>query len=286
MAYIKRENSYWVFSRELKDSVKLDGDEKRPYIITPLGTRLKRILITGTITFKNSDERLIKMTVADYIGSFYITAFKTGFSSEIAEEVDKFNVNDTVMIMGKVNSFKTEDGIFYFSLNPELIRKISDIERYFWGERTTYVAKRKLMCITEAKKDEMSTAETLQKLGYTAEEAASAIRARELYPDYDFTSYMNSISSINYDAAPEPVFNNLDAVENHGTPENSPTVNLDGFVLNYIKKTDTGPGCRYDDLVKACTEAGFSRDKVDEALNALGSNGDVYEVSLKRYKAL
>ncbi|MCL4311822.1 MAG: hypothetical protein M1462_05280, partial [Candidatus Thermoplasmatota archaeon] len=77
MEYTKRENSYWIFSRELKDSNKLEGEEKRPYVITPLGTRLKRILITGVITYKSSDDRMVKMTIADYIGSFYLTAFKT-----------------------------------------------------------------------------------------------------------------------------------------------------------------------------------------------------------------
>ena len=34
---------------------------------------------------------------------------------------DVRSVNDTVIVMGKVSSFKTDDGIFYFSINPELM---------------------------------------------------------------------------------------------------------------------------------------------------------------------
>lgn len=295
MAYTKRENSYWMFSRELKDSTKLEGEEKRPYIITPLGTKVKRILIAGIITYKNSDERMVKMTLADYVGSFYLTSFKTGFSSEMAEEMDRYNVNDVVIVMGKVSSFKTDDGIFYFSINPELIKPIGEIERYFWGERTSYVTKRKLMAITEAMKDDEISVETLAKLGFSQDEAEDAIRARENYHDYDFASYTNVISSINFespatvDTAPIP--DNVsqeslpgdEPLENGSTPR---TINVEEFVLDYIKNNDSGPGCKYDDIIISCTNAGISRESVDEILNSLGSRGEIYEVSLKRYKSL
>jgi RPA family protein len=292
MAYTKRENSYWIFSRELKDSNKLEGEEKRPYVITPLGTKIKRILITGIITYKNSDDRLVKMTVADYIGSFYLTSFKTGFSSEIAEEMDKYNVNDIVMVMGKVSSFKTDDGIFYFSINPELIKTIPETERYFWGIRTLYVTKRKLLAITEAMKDDAASVETLIKLGYSTEEAEDAIRVRENYADYDFTSYTNAISDINFESpvmvggVPDESAGNIENTGNDESEKNSTTFNIEAFLLDYIKSNDSGPGCKYDDIVISCTNAGIPREKVDEILNSLGSSGEIYEVSLKRYKAL
>jgi hypothetical protein len=292
MAYTKRETSYWIFSRELKDSNKLEGEEKRPYIITPLGTKLKRVLLAGIITYKSSDDRMVKVTIADYLGSFYLTAFKTGFSSEMAEELDKYNVSDTVVVMGKVSSFKTDDGIFYFSINPELIKKISDIERYFWGVRTSYVTRRKLLGITEALKDENATAETLTGLGYSQEEADDALRARDSYHDYDFTSYMNALSSINFES-PIPVSNpSENGIESEQStledekPSIGETVNVEAFLLDYIKNNDSGPGCKYDDIVISCSNAGIPREKVDEILNSLGSMGEIYEVSLKRYKAL
>ncbi|ARD84368.1 hypothetical protein [Ferroplasma acidiphilum] len=298
MAYTKRENSYWLFSRELKDSTKLEGEEKRPYVITPLGTKVKRILFAGAITYKNSDDRMVKVTVADYIGSFYLTAFKTGFSSEMAEELDKFNVNDIVMVMGKVSSFKTDDGIFYFSVNPELIKSIGETERYFWGVRASYVAKRKILAITEAIKDDVATVDTLLKLGYSQDEAEDAIRAKEYYTDYDFKSYMDAISSINFDspvmavAHREMDIENPESFETEGNSSNQQntgapqTFNIEEFVLAYIKNNDSGPGCKYDDIIISCSNAGISREKVDEILNSLGSRGEIYEVSLKRYKPL
>ena len=235
---------------------------------------------------------MVKMTIADYIGSFYLTAFKTGFNSEMADEMDRYNVNDTVIVMGKVSSFKTDDGIFYFSINPELMKSISETERYFWGIRTSYVTKRKLLAITEAIKDDAATAETLVKIGYSHEEAEDAIRARENYADYDFTSYTNAVSAINFDSpvmAENISSGAIDNVENSENTENSSapqTFNVETFVLDYIKSNDSGPGCKYDDIVISCTNAGIPRERVDEILNSLGSSGEIYEVSLKRYKAL
>ncbi|KPV46992.1 hypothetical protein SE19_03055 [Acidiplasma aeolicum] len=276
----KREKANWIFSRELKDSNVLEGEDKRPYVITPLGTRVKRVLITGRITFKNSDEKMVKITLADYIGSFYITAFKSGFNSDMAEEVDKYNVNDTVVIMGKVSAFKTEDNVFYFSINPEMIKPISEIERYFWGERSFYIARRKIYAIREINKDEEANEETLIKLGYTREEAEDAVRSKNYYKDYDFNSYLSAISAINY----EMPSNEAVKTETGGQEKLIPDV--EGFILDYIKNNDDGPGCRYDDIIIAAKNEGITQEQVDETLNLLGSNGDIYEVSLKRYKAL
>ncbi len=279
---LKRERSYWIFSRELRDSNILEGEDKRPYIITPLGSRIKRILITGKITYKNDDEKLIKLTVADYIGSFYITAFKTGFNSEIADEVNKYNVDDTVVIMGKISSFKTDDGIFYFSINPEMINKISESERFFWGIRTLYISRRKLYAIRETKKNENATLEMLTKLGFSEEEAEAAIRSSDKYPNYDFESYSNAISSVNYES-PVPVNIEKDTQKKE---DNTLIPDFEGFVLDYIKNNDDGPGCKYDDIIIASSNKGINQNRLDEILNVLGSNGDIYEVSLKRYKAL
>jgi len=276
----KREKANWIFSRELKDSNVLEGEDKRPYVITPLGTRVKRVLITGRITFKNSDEKMVKITLADYIGSFYITAFKSGFNSDMAEEVDKYNVNDTVVIMGKVSAFKTEDNVFYLSINPEMIKPISEIERYFWGERSFYIARRKIYAIREINKDEEANEETLIKLGYTREEAEDAVRSKNYYKDYDFNSYLSAISAINY----EMPSNEAVKTETGGQEKLIPDV--EGFILDYIKNNDDGPGCRYDDIIIAAKNEGITQEQVDETLNLLGSNGDIYEVSLKRYKAL
>ena len=68
----KRESSKWVFSKELKDTTFVEempeNERGKPFVVTPLGTRIKRILIAGIVTAKNSEENLTKLTVADNLG--------------------------------------------------------------------------------------------------------------------------------------------------------------------------------------------------------------------------
>ena len=53
----RREFAYWVFAREIRDSTVLEesNEEERskPYIVTPLGSRIRRVLVTGRVTQKN-----------------------------------------------------------------------------------------------------------------------------------------------------------------------------------------------------------------------------------------
>ncbi|SMD30926.1 hypothetical protein [Picrophilus oshimae] len=267
MNFPKRERSYWIFSKELKDSNIIDENDDK-YIITPLGSRLRRLFIAGSVTYKNSDDKMIKATVSDGLGSFYLTSFKNDYHEEVNDVLNSIGTGDLLSVMGKISYFKNNEDIFYFSIVPELVSVISDNERRFWSYRTLYISRRKLMAIREAFKDDV-TSETLTGLGYSIDEAESAIRAKKYYNNYDFNGYLQMISSINFE---------------NGIQQESQ--NYYDIILDYIKNNDDGTGCRYDDIVIAARNAKISQDKVDEILNYLGSQGDIYEVSLKRYKAL
>jgi len=269
----KREPSKWIFSRELKDCKiieDLEPEEKgKPYVVTPLGTRVKRIMITGTVTQKFPDDNLTKITVSDTVGSFYVSVFQSEFREEQKAEIDALEVNDTVFIMGRINPFKTTEGAMYFNVNPEYAGKTSQETVDFWNLKTKYIARRKLYAIREAMKNPESDEKSLTQLGYTREEAQCAIRSREKYHDYDFQNFEELILS---SSSRKP--------ESHETE-------FKQAVLDYIRNNDTdGKGCRYEDLVIASSNLGIDQSKVDELLNTLGSEGDIYEVSLKRYKAI
>lgn len=269
----KREPSKWIFSREIKDCKiieELELEEKgKPYVVTPLGTRVKRVMLAGTVTQKFPDENLTKITVSDLVGSFYVSVFQSEFRQEQKAEIDSLEVNDTVFIMGRINPFKTAEGAMYFNINPEFAGHTTQETVEFWNLKTKYIARRKLYAIKEAIKNPESDEKSLLQLGYTKEEAESAIRSRKLYHDYDFQNFEALILS---------------------SSTRKPESNEDQFkqvVLDYIKNNDTdGKGCRYEDLVIASSNLGIDQSKVDEFLNTLGSEGDIYEVSLKRYKAI
>lgn len=275
MAPKKREPAKWIFAKELKDCTIIeekDPEEKgKPYVITPLGTRAKRVLLTGTVTSKNSEENLTKVAIADATGTFYVNAFANDFNIEQKNALDGLETETQVTIMGRINPFRTDDGVYYFNINPEMVSSSDTVASDFWNLRAAYVAKRKLYAIREAMKSDTANLESLTKLGYSQDEATDALRAKESYREYDFQAFQEVVQGV-MDSLIKPA------------PQSTETKT---FVLSYIRENDTdGKGCRYDDIVIAASNRSVEQTEVDEILNELGSEGEIYEVSLKRYKAL
>ncbi len=269
----RREFAYWIIARELRDSVVLEEnpeeERSKPYIITPLGSRVRRVLIAGKVTQKNAEENMTRMTVADASGNFYLSAFQNDFGSEGKMMLDELELNDTVMVMGRVNSFQNE-GKIYFNVNPELATKIDDTALKYWNIRANHSARRKIYAIRAAVKSENPSAEELRGMGYSSEEAECALRAIKNYPGYS-TSEIEAIVS----GGSAPVAQSPDDSKNRE------------FILEYIRNNDEdGRGCRYEDLLAAAQNASISQADLDELLNTIGSDGEIFEVSLKRYKAI
>lgn len=187
----------------------------------------------------------------------------SGFSSMTVES------NDTVLVMGRVNSYQNE-GKIYFNINPELAVKIDDISLRFWNLRTSHATRRKIYAIKAASKLESPTGDDLMKKGYTDSEAECALRAIKNYPDYN-TNDIEAIASGGSSSMAQP-------------PKDS--AHRD-FLLEYVKNNDEdGKGCRYEDILAAAKNASITQADVDEVLNTLGSEGEIFEVSLKRYKVI
>ncbi len=270
----RRESSKWIFSKELKDTTfveELPENEKgKPFIVTPLGTRVKRILIAGIVTSKNTEENFTKLTVADALGSFYVTAFTSEYQPEVKEKADSLEINGKALIMGRVNTFKTDDGVLYVNINPEMILTIDGVALNYWFSRTRRIATRKIIAIKELLKLEKPEKSSLISMGYTDEESDCAMRYLEHYRTYDVQSMLESVSSSSKVAE-----------------TNREEASMKDEILDFIRKNaDPQKGCRYEDIVAHMKEKNSEQDKTDEILNLLGSEGEIYEIALKRYKAI
>lgn len=270
----KREVARWIFSKELKDTTLVEelGEEERgrPYVVTPLGTRLKRIMFAGTVTSKSVEDNMTKVTVADPLGSFFLSVFSSEYSPEVKEIADKLENNSHVAVLGRVSPFKTEEGAMYFSINPEWIARVRENAVNYWNWRSLIVAKRKFYAIREARKNENPDAANLLSVGYYQEEAESAVNSIKNYPDYDIQGFMESLSAISKSSA-----------------ASDKSRKLKDRLLEIIKGNDEeGKGCKYEVIVEKGKDGGVEQHEIDEALNLLGSDGEIYEVSLKRYKII
>ncbi len=268
----RREPSRWIFSRELKESTFLEEsqDERiRPYIITPLGTRVKRVLFNGNITSMNVEEDATKAVISDPVGSFYVNVFNRDFSSAQKIVLDTHAVGDLVTVVGRVSSFRTDQGTLYFNVLPEYIFPTDENARSYWTLMAQSSAERKLVAIREAGKMEKPDALSLMKLGYTEDEAECALRSIKHYPGFDLNALREAIVG-----------------SGSSLQVSQSLTNAKGLILELIKGSSDPKGCKYDDIISAMEKEGLDRGAVDEALNLLGTEGDIYEVSLKRFKAI
>ncbi len=270
----KREVAKWVFSKELKDTTYIEelgeDDRGRPYVITPLGTRMKRIMIAGTITSRNVEENMTKLTVADSLGSFFLSVFPSEYSPEVKDTADQLENNNHVAVLGRVSPFKTEEGTMYHSINPESIFRVKETAVNYWNWRTLISTKRKFYAIREARKIDNPDVQNLLDLGYYNEEAESAINSALHYPDYDLQGFMEALSAIS-----------------KSTAASDRSKELKDLILDIISSNDAdGKGCKYEEIVEAGKQREMEQHEIDEALNLLGSDGEIYEVSLKRYKII
>ena len=266
----KREFSYWISARELREAKvqeeTQEEERKRVYIVTPLGTRARRILFCGTVTQKNQDEGMTKATVNDGTSNFYITAFANDFAMDVKNAIDQIEPGTDVTVMGRINTYSSNDKL-YVNVNPEFMVRCNPETRRYWSTRVNYLARRKILAVIQARKS--GSIEDLLSKGYTREEAESALRSVKNYPEYDLSQLQEAVSS---EAVP---------------PDSHENAEHRSFVLEYVKKNDTdGMGCRYDDIVAAASNIGLQQSDLDELLNALGSEGEIFEVSLKRYKII
>ncbi len=270
----KRESSKWIFSRELKDTTFIEdmpeGERGKPFIVTPLGTRVKRILVSGVLTAKSIEENYTKLTVADNIGPYYVTVFNSEYQPEIKETADKLDLNSMVTIMGRVNTFKTDDGVIYININPEKIMLVDEVMLKYWNSRCQRIAMRKIFAIGEMAKLDSPDKAKLVAMGYSEEEAECAMRHIEHYKSYDLQGFREAILSASKIPVPEA--------------EDS---SLKDEVFQFIKThADPQKGCKYEDIVAHMKTKNADQAETDELLNLLGSEGEIYEVALKRYKAV
>ncbi|MEM0158246.1 MAG: hypothetical protein QXV22_00320 [Thermoplasmataceae archaeon] len=268
----KREFAHWVFSRELRDSKILeerDQEEKaKPYVISPLGTRIRRVIIAGTLMQKNAENNMIKATVTDSTSNYYLSVFSSEFNQNTYAEIENIEAGSSVIVMGRLNPYKTEDRL-YININPEMIARTDDATMQVWRTRTRHLALRKTLGIKLARSNPGIGREDLIAKGYAEEEADCILRSVKYYPEYDLRDIEEILSGT---SAP---------------PEGKGSGEASEVILDYIRNNDTdGRGCRYEDILEAAKNAGIDHDTLDEVLNTLGSNGDIFEVSLKRYKAI
>ena len=173
------------------------------------------------------------------------------------------------MVIGRVSSFKGEDGRIFFNINPEMIYESDDESLSFWNARTAYLTRRRLMAIRETQKKEDYNEADLESLGYTKDESSGAVKARKSYLNYDYSKFQEILDSL---VSTQEINENVSSAKKE--------------ILSYLTINKIQGGVKYEDIVAEMATKNISQSETDEALNILGAEGEVYEPSLKRYSVM
>lgn len=134
---ISREVAQRLFATEFEKSTfqfKESDEEMSPsYLLLPSGELANRILVIGTLTEKEDvgdQSENWKGVINDPTGNFYVYAGE--YQAEAAAKLRELNTPEYIAVVGKPNTFETDDGDTMINIRPESITVVDEETRNDW----------------------------------------------------------------------------------------------------------------------------------------------------------
>lgn len=129
-----REPAWRMLCRELAGAVEEergDGERAASYLLSPMGARVNRALLVGTISpaaslGKEESQPFLRASLSDPTGSVNVTA--GSFQPRALSQLRSVAAPQRVLVVGKVNLYRGRDSTAYVSLRAEAIRPIDESE--------------------------------------------------------------------------------------------------------------------------------------------------------------
>jgi len=298
-----RETAWRVFATELNSStleIKATEEKMPSYIVSPLGAKINRILITGVLTEKENvgseEEPMWRGRIQDVSGSFFINVGK--FQPEASAAIADIEAPCFVAAVGRVRSYTTDDGRTFITVRPEHIVKIDEKQRNEWILETAKSTWKRLKDTKRVLSMGDATEKDLVDAGMSPVEAFGITYALDNYGQMpDSALYLKTIQAAlrmllpdrNVDLGfPEDMSDEPDEIE---LPENGQQGNnaaqLEDMILDLLEELDTdGKGAPREELERRAEDMGISSIELEEVSNTLMDKGLVYEPNLRYLKRI
>lgn len=297
-----RETAWRVFATELNSStleIKATEEKMPSYIVSPLGAKINRVLISGVLTEKENvgseEEPMWRGRVQDVSGSFFINVGK--FQPEASAAIADLEAPCFIAAVGRVRAYTTDDGRTFITVRPEHIVKIDEKIRNDWILETAKSTWKRLKDTKKVLSMGDATEKDLIDAGMSPVEAFGVTYALDNYGQMpDSTLYLKTIQAAlrmllperNVDLGfPEDLSDEPDEIE---IPENSGGNNaaqLEDMILNLLEELDTdGKGAPREELERRAEAEGISSIELEEVSNTLMDKGLVYEPNLRYLKRI
>jgi RPA family protein len=310
---MRREPAWRVFAAEYNDAaleIKGSGEKVPSYVVTPLGSKVNRVFITGVLTDVESvmeGGEYLRAHVSDPTGVF--TVYSGQYQQEATNKLQSIEVPAFVAVIGKVRTYIPEEGTLYVSLRPELVREVNAEARDRWIIETCMQTKQRIGAVVEAMKMSQPNVYDLKKLGYSRELSEGIVAALKKYGSVDVNKYATLIrESLQYIApGTSEKFEEVHAEEKleikerkkeskreqkkpkkqeaeHMASASDTAEDPETVVLEVIKELEGEDGAPWDSIVEKCKTKGLDENAIEEALTSLMDKGFIFEPMLGTIK--
>jgi RPA family protein len=194
-----REPAWRVLAQEFDASLEEEkgvGERAASYLLSPLGARMNRVLVSGVLSPAESVGRdpenpFFRARLQDPTGTITVTA--GGFQPRAMAALREIQAPTPAMVVGKVHLFRGRDGTGYASVRAEAVHPISPEEvRQHLADAVEQTGQRIRLGETVRSAAPGSDAPVA---GYPAAWVRAAREAHRRYPGVDPTNFRGLLSS-------------------------------------------------------------------------------------------
>ena len=301
---VRRETAWRVFANELSTStleIKAAEEKAPSYLVSPLGAKMNRVLIAGTLVEKTNsgtdDEPMWRARVEDVGGQFYLNIGR--FQPEAAAAIAGIEPPCYVAAVGRVRAYTPEGGRTMVSVRPEHIIQIDEGTLNEWLLEAAQSAWTRLKWMKKVVSVEDAKVPDLIAMGMNPTQAEGMLYALDNYGSMpNSESYLKTIQNalrrilpekdIDF-GFPEGVDDVPDEMEIGGgaSDNGSGKAAMEDVVLRLLEELDTdGKGAPRDELERRAEAEGISAIELEEISNTLMDKGLVYEPNLRYLKKI
>ncbi len=298
-----RETAWRVFANELNAStleIKATEEKMPSYVVSPLGAKMNRVLIAGTLTEKinggTPEEPMWRGRIQDVNGQFFLNVGR--FQPEALAAMADLEPPCFVATVGRVRTYTGNDGRVFVSVRPERIVRIDEETLNGWLLETAQSTWRRLKWVKQALAMPDAQVPDLVKMGMTPAMAESTLYALDNYGEMPNSElYLKTIQNALRRLLPEA---DVDFGFPEGVDDGPDEIDMDGpgddgrnhgqmedIVLRLLEELDVDDkGAPRDELERRAEAEGIGSIELEEITNTLMDKGLVYEPNLRYLKLI
>ncbi|MDO5861674.1 MAG: glycerol dehydrogenase [Thermoplasmata archaeon] len=300
-----RETAWRVFSNELNSSsleIKATEEKMPSYLVSPLGAKINRVLVAGTMTEKSNsgseEEPMWRARVQDVNGQFFLNVGR--FQPDALAAMADIEPPCFVAAVGRVRAYTADDGRTFVSVRPERIVKIDEATLNEWLLDTAASTWTRMKWMREVVSVPDAKVPDLIKMGMSPVQAEGMLYALDNYGSMpDSAVYLKTIQNALRRLLPEKEVDfgfpdgvedgpdEIDLDEESGSGSGQTHGQMEDIILNLLDELDTdGKGAPRDELERRAEAEGISGIELEEISNILMDKGLVYEPNLRYLKRI